>query len=218
MAAKRPLPIKSDHFSIDLETLGKRYDMPIIAIGVVQFDPNTGRLGETFYREIDIDSAIRAGRVDGSTLAWWMKQSEKARDVFEPKDSKVALATALEELQRWMREWSRTPVVWGNGILSDIAPLEYAYDHGAVGLKEAWGFREVRDMRTIVDLADFDVASNWPFPRIGVHHNALDDAAFQAEVISACWRKIKGALGAPWPAEPKGKALTKPVVDDDDEL
>lgn len=218
MAAKRPLPIKSDHFSIDLETLGTRCDAPIISIGVVQFDPNNSKKGETFYREIDIDSSIRAGRVEGSTLAWWMKQSDKARDVFDPKESKVALATALEELQRWMRDLSFTPVVWGNGATFDISILEYAYDHGAVGLKEAWPFYNIRDMRTAVDLAGFN-NDNWPFPRgSGIHHNALDDAGYQAEVISACWRKIKAALGH-LPAEERVKAVhNKPVVDEDDEL
>lgn len=207
---------KADHFSVDLETLGTRYDAPIISIGVVQFDPNTSKKGETFYREIDIDSAIRAGRVNGSTLAWWMNQDKKARTVFDPKGSKVALATALEELQRWMRGLSHDPVVWGNGATFDISILEYAYDRGAVGLKEAWSFFNIRDMRTAVDLAGFGKA-NCPFPKGGVQHNALDDAAYQAEVISACWRKIKGALGA-LPAETKSKVVAKPAVDDEDEL
>ena len=36
----------NDHFSIDLETLGTRYNAPVLSIGVVQFDPDTGKLTE----------------------------------------------------------------------------------------------------------------------------------------------------------------------------
>lgn len=205
---------QADHFSIDLETLGTRYDAPIISIGVVQFDPDIAKHGETFYREIDIDSAVRAGRVSGSTLGWWMTQEKKARDVFEPKDHKVSLATALEELQRWMRGLSADPIVWGNGATFDISILEYAYDHGAVGLKEAWAFYNIRDMRTAVDLAGFNNGS-WPFLRSGTRHNALDDAAYQAQVISACWTKIKKALGT---LPTTVVAQPAPPPDDEDEL
>lgn len=201
----------NDHFSIDLETLGTRYNAAVLSVGVVQFDPDTGKLGATFYREIDIDSAIKAGRVTGSTLAWWAKQTDKARRVFGP-DNKVTLATALDELATWLRGKAIAPKVWGNGATFDITILEHAYDHGCVGLTEAWHYTNVRDMRTMVEVAQLGDAE-WP-KREGVHHNALDDATYQAKVISACRMKINKALGAGVPGAKR--SLEKRVTEDDE--
>ncbi len=199
-----------DHFSVDLETLGKRYNAPVIAIGVVQFDPGTGKLGAEFYRAIDLDSAIKAGKVDGSTLAWWMAQSPAAKQVFN-ESNRVSLATALDELVTWMRGLAISPKVWGNGSGFDITILEHAYDNGCVGLKEPWHFTNIRDMRTIADVAALSDAE-WP-KRQGTHHNALDDAKHQAACISACWRKLRGIKDKPAAAQKTSK-----VVTDDEEL
>ena len=202
----------NDHFSIDLETLGTRYNAPVISIGVAQFDPDTGKLGATFYREIDIDSAIKAGKASGSTLAWWAQQSDKARRVFSP-ENKVSLATALDELSTWLRGMAMAPKVWGNGAGFDITILEHAYENGCVGLKEAWHFSNVRDMRTLVDVVGLSKVA-WP-ERKGVHHNALDDAIYQAQVISLCWGIVKKKMGA---GVPVAKTSVQKRVAEDDEL
>lgn len=210
-----------DHFSIDLETLDNRYSSAIISIGVQQFDPSTGKLGATFYREIDFDSAIKAGSVSGSTLSWWMTQDIKAKRIFEKNDkNKVALATALDELRTWMSGLAPVPKVWGNGSVFDITILEHAHINGGVGLTPAWHFTNIRDMRTIVEDAQLG-GTEWP-KRVGVHHNALDDAAYQAQVITYCRMKINKALAGN-SATPVGKVkgvsvavATKPA--DEDEL
>lgn len=214
-----------DDFSIDLETLHFRYNSAIIAIGVVKFDIETSRMISSWYREIDFDSAIRSGRVSGSTLAWWMQQDEKAKRIFSTENkNKAPLAVALDELREWMLKTSSSSGTirpWGNGATFDITILEHAYDNGAVGLKEAWRFQNIRDMRTIVDAANIDTA-DWPFPATGVAHNALDDAARQAQIISAAWQKVRTALGLLKPP----KSVKQPVVksapptstDDDEEL
>ena len=202
----------NDHFSIDLETLGTRYNAPVISIGVVQFDPDTGKLGAEFYREIDVDSALKAGKASGSTLAWWVQQTDKARRVFSP-DNKVSLATALDELTTWLRGKAMAPKVWGNGSTFDITILEHAYENGCVGLKEAWHFTNIRDMRTAIEDAQL-TSSEWPKDQ-GVHHHALDDAKYQALVISACRMKINKALGA---GVPGAKRSVQKQVAEDDEL
>lgn len=203
-------------YSIDLETLGKRYDAPIVSIGVQQFDRNTGKLGQTFYRVVDLNSSVKAGRVDGSTVAWWIEQNAKAKTVFAKDTPKVGLATALDELARWMRSMKGVPRVYGNGATFDISILEYAFDHGGVGLTEPWEFWNVRDMRTLVDAAGYDSAKETPVVRVGTHHNALDDAIYQANVISHCWGRIQGALAGQRKAE---KMVQKnAVVTEDDDL
>ncbi len=214
-----------NHISIDLETLDNKPTSAIISIGAVAFDPFTGSLGATFYQEIDIDSAIKSGSVSGSTLAFWMQQDEKSKRVFGGKD-KVGLATALDALATWVRSRDLAPKVWGNGSSFDITILEYAYIKGGVGLAAPWHYTNIRDMRTIVDAAGYN-GDNWPFPRKGVHHNALDDATYQAQVISACWTRIHKALGTMPKTSPKmsekiakakTEAPTAPIVPEDDEL
>lgn len=188
--------------AIDCETLGTRWDAPILSIGAVAFDRKTGKLGQEFYQEIDFASACKSGRVDGNTVAWWMSQNSQARQIFHSQNSKFALATALQSFTSWGRALPGQIQPWGNGIMADIAWLEHAYDVGTVGLREPWHFRNVRDMRTIVDIY-WHVRKTDPWKQVdtsGVAHNALDDARNQARVIAHCFMAL--ALGAqPEPEE-----------------
>ncbi len=206
-----------DHFSIDLETLGVRCNAAILSIGVQQFDADTGKLGNTFYREIELNSALRSGAVNGDTLSWWVTQSKEAQRVFVRSNEKHALATALADLTTWMRAESYAPIVWGNGATFDIGILEYAYDHGCVGLKEPWHFMNIRDMRTLVDVADFNKASV-PFTKGAVAHNALADATHQAQIIAAAWQKVRSAMGGKADKKARTAPAAQPVVTEDDEL
>jgi len=209
--SKQPLPEMND-FSIDLETLGTRCTAPILSIGVQQFDIDTVRMGAKLYIEVDIDSAIRAGRVQADTVTWWITQNKDAQRVFAESENKKHLATALAELTTWMRSKSFAPRVWGNGATFDIGILEYAYDHGAVGLKEPWHFKNIRDIRTLVETAtslrgfDRSVVKS-----VGTSHNALDDATYQAHLACAAWVFI--GKGGKVPSKPVAQAAPA-----DDEL
>ncbi|MBB8490579.1 RecE family exodeoxyribonuclease, partial [Escherichia coli] len=46
-----------DHLMIDLETMGKNPDAPIISIGAIFFDPQTGDVGPEFSKTIDLETA-----------------------------------------------------------------------------------------------------------------------------------------------------------------
>lgn len=201
--------------SIDLETLKARYDAAILSIGAAVIDLDTGTLGETFYREITLDSAMKAGGVSADTLSWWLNQSEKARRVFASGPKKKLLVVALDELRTFVLRYPKA-TIWGNGASFDISILEYAYDHGTVGMSEPWSYWSIRDMRTIVDVANIDKKD---YPSTGTHHNALDDAVFQAQVISAAWRKVRGALGLlPEPKASKPVKKPVPATEDEDDL
>ncbi|EFG9970480.1 exonuclease, partial [Escherichia coli] len=65
-----------DHLMIDLETMGKNPDAPIISIGAIFFDPQTGDMGPEFSKTIDLDTA--GGVIDRDTMKWWLKQSREA--------------------------------------------------------------------------------------------------------------------------------------------
>ncbi|HGU4732774.1 TPA: RecE family exodeoxyribonuclease, partial [Escherichia coli] len=59
-----------DHLMIDLETMGKNPDAPIISIGAIFFDPQTGDMGPEFSKTIDLETA--GGVIDRDTIKWWL--------------------------------------------------------------------------------------------------------------------------------------------------
>lgn len=211
--------------SLDLETLGNRFNAPILSIGAQAFNRGTGKLGGTFYQEIDIDSALKYGVPTGSTILWWTQQSAAARSVLAPdsKDSprKMHLSSALMNFVTWYRSIGMgTCRPWGNGATFDISILDHAIFTASVGLEAPWAhtFWCVRDLRTLVDaaeaLAGFDPKS---VKRAGTHHNALDDAKHQALVAIAAWAALKGAKGASKPAAPAKTPAPQAVTTEDDE-
>lgn len=206
-------------FSIDLETLGVDFDAPVIAIGAVAFDRTTGKTGPTFYEEVQLTSAIKTGRVDGATIAWWINQSPRAKMIFARPDSeKKALSNVLYDFMSWLRTVGKgTPQVWAKGPAEDITWLKHALVHGSVGLYPAWGHSNVYDLRTIIllaqELAGFEQTS---VPQVGTAHNALDDAIYQAHVVCAAYKSLdsKGLF-----AKKPGKTVkTVSAAPADDEL
>lgn len=72
-------PIVTD-VMLDLETMGQGPDAAIVAIGAVSFDLEAGKLGSEFYTVVDLTSSVEAGgKMDPSTVLWWLQQSEQAR-------------------------------------------------------------------------------------------------------------------------------------------
>lgn len=207
-----------DDFSVDAETLSQKYDAPIIAIGAVHFNRVTGKLGQTFYQEITIDSALKAGRPSGECLQWWFGQSAKARQVFvEKAEGKFSLATVLMNFSTWCRSTAvgGAPRVWAKGPSNDVTWIERAMEVGGHGLTVPWHYRNIRDVRTILELAEeiagFDVSK---VPNVGTAHNALDDAVYQANVICAA----RAALSSYNPAQRQKvakMALARPIEDDE---
>lgn len=178
---------------IDMETLGVSVTSPIISIGAVFFDPEIGVIGETYYRVVKLDSALAHGQIEPRTLSWWMGQSNEARAIFSTTDA-VSLDVVLQQLGEFIRNESnpKTVHVWGNGPSFDNAILAHAYQK--MGFDLPWSFRNDRDVRTITDLAK-RIKKIDPIlltERRGVHHNALDDALYQANYVSAAYQALRG--------------------------
>lgn len=162
---------------VDLETVGQRFDAPIISIGAIFFDPDTGEFGPEFYRAIDPESAFRFGRPSGSTFKWWMNQSDAARKAAVA--GSLTLDAALNDLTTFYRTHPKAPI-WGNGPTFDITIMEHAYWQV---FREAapWAFWNVRDCRTVLELGE---VLGYSKPELkGTAHNALDDARHQAQWV-----------------------------------
>ena len=167
---------------IDLETIGNDYDGIFTNIGACVFNPSTGEIGRTFYKSISWESSIIAGRtVTPATIKWWMEQHEDARKEIT-KDGEDIL-TVLQSFRKWLPE---NAIVWGNGCNFDIGKLETAYGYGNI----PWSFWNIRDVRTVVDMSK-GLVSKKDIQRVGVAHNALDDAIYQATYVSAMIQAIE---------------------------
>lgn len=171
----------STHVMVDLETMGNSNNAAIISIGACKFDPLGSRIGEKFHLVVDMASCVAAGlTLDASTVTWWMQQSEQARKVFAT-DRKYDLLMALVEFNKWFGKESMP--LWGNGATFDNVILRSAYR--AVKMDPPWQYWDDRCYRTMKNMAP-----SVKMEKLGVAHNALDDAVNQAVHLQAIFKQL----------------------------
>lgn len=164
---------------VDLETLDTRPSSIILSIGACKvnwggdFEPT-----HDFYRIISVESCKEVGLTESaSTRAFWNGQPEEARKVFT--DPNVSLLQGLSDFANYLRTFGVSKVkLWGNGSDFDNVILTHAYDK--LGLNAPWRFYNNRCFRTV--RKTFSHLIEEP-DRTGTHHNALDDAKFQARIL-----------------------------------
>jgi hypothetical protein len=184
---------------LDNETMGTHADSPIIAIGAVPFTFRNGPiLEDKFYVSIKLDSVLDSGaNVTGSTICWWMEQKEEARRRFFEKAQTTEafeLEQALMYFSQWMFEMGNrvgSPKllnVWGNGPTFDCGMLAETYRR--IEQEVPWAFWRERCFRTYCELGEAHGVHKGMFKRKGTHHDAVDDAVFQATVAAAIGRQL----------------------------
>lgn len=210
----------SQHVSLDLETLGKKPDALIVAIGAVKFDPHTGAMGDTFYQVIDIGNSP-GGTADASTIVWWMNQSQAARDALFSKDvEKISLPHALVEFSEWLGFDDTLPdddypdnEIWQRGD-RDCLWLESAY--AGVGFKVPFGFWQIGDERRFTRYFKAVLPAR---DQALIGHTALGDAIYQAQCVAAVFARMNsvGAFVVPpnsTPVQPPLNLDWDPVLGD----
>jgi hypothetical protein len=176
---------KFKHISVDLETLGVTADSVILSIGACRFDlDGIGIDDEAFYASISVDSNLDLKRyISEDTLLWWLKRGQAAQNVFhEPK-------TTFEAAFCDFTDWVGTDdnCMWSMGADFDLPMLAHGYKQ--LLLSPPWKFWNSRCVRTYKNLPQ---AQNINLPRQGTHHNALDDAIYQAQLVQAIQRVLTG--------------------------
>jgi inhibitor of KinA sporulation pathway (predicted exonuclease) len=173
---------------VDLETLGTSSDCVVVSIGACIFDLKTNQVISTFYSPLTLQDQLDKGRkIDADTLAWWMKQSDDARRVFQ--DGAVMTSEGLNTFANWIA--SNIPDkkrvrAWGNGSNFDISIMEHLYKDYEQPVP--WEYYNVMDLRTFRRF----VANNAKVEKSGVDHNALDDALSQAHFVIKYSKKVDG--------------------------
>lgn len=175
------------HLMVDLETMSTHHNAAITSIGAVIFDPNDESIDgqPSFYQAISLESNEKEGRhFSGSTIAWWLKQSEEARAVL--LTDVLPLHGALMRFKLWIAE--HDPIIcWANSPSFDCAILKSAF--GDQKMHWPFEFWKERDVRTIKDAAYPN--GDCPQIRLGVAHGALDDAMSQALVVQRCFSALR---------------------------
>lgn len=170
------------HVMVDLETLGTEPGCQILSIGAVVFD--TSGLGQEFYSPINLASQAAFGlTTNQATVDWWATQSDEAKKVL--KDAEVC-PQGIQEVLSLFSSWLAGVAaynaehgsndklkIWGNGSDFDNMILGKAYE--LAGIERPWKFYNNRCFRTLKGLFPHVRAE-----RQGTHHNALDDAKYQA--------------------------------------
>ena len=191
------------HLMIDLETLGTFMNAPVVTIGACFFDPLTGKIGDKFYEKIDIAEAMKFGTPDAETIRWWLTQDPAAQK--ELASAKSSMSDVLTRLAKFYNSGNDAKV-WGNGPTFDVTILDYAY-YKCLGQKAPWPFWNVRDVRTVVQLAEGLVKKPAAFTKGGVAHNALDDCIFQVGYVSKMWMALRGVPSQKVTAPPEEDML-----------
>ena len=169
------------HLMIDLETLATTPNAAILTIGACKFDPTATDVHSTYYERIVLETQEDYGRViNEDTLAWWSQQDKQIQeDAFGEGTDRIDLRDAMKKLYTF---GLGTTNVWSHGAIFDVVIIEDI----CRSLQQAvtWKFWEVRDTRTLFDLADVSV-------RIEGKHNALTDAVAQAKAVQQSYAKLK---------------------------
>lgn len=179
---------------LDFETLGNDFTTVVLSLGAVAYNKD-GIVAEALF-EFDLHEQIKLGRTaTASTMQWWMtKADSEARKVFEHNDFKLKMPeffrhfeefcdNALNKVQE-KREDLR-PI--SNGGNFDIVILEdlYRKHHPRGEYAIPWKFWNVWCYRTFAAMTGCKDLIR----RAGTHHNALDDARFQANTVLAFWKQ-----------------------------
>jgi hypothetical protein len=168
---------------IDIETLGTQSYSGIISIAAVQFDLETGKTGETFFRNIDFESLQKHKlQIDASTLLWWLKQKPEVL-----KQSLTIAKPLMEVMTEFEAFCKKTPGLrpWGNSARFDLGLIENAMK--TCGMKAPWSPWNEMCVRTIANLKP-SIKKNMKFE--GDAHNALADCHHQIKYLHATYKAI----------------------------
>lgn len=187
----------SIHFSIDIETIGKGPRAGVLSIGAMLFDPYGSDLGSgfdtQFYRVLDIEEQFALNWVntqDISSLTWWLRQDRAARTTL--LINAVPTYQALTEFKHWVQKGcmrSEEIYLWGNGNMFDNAILRNLYQSAGIDYPAHW--KNDLDLRTLLKTVHLTAKPYDKPGRVGVHHNALDDAIYQATYIQNLLRALR---------------------------
>lgn len=167
------------HLMLDIETMGNESFSCITSIAAVEFDIETGKTGNEFYTNIDLQSCVDLGLImNPSTILWWMQQNDEARKDLVERPT-ISICEALVKFSSFC---NKEYEIWGNSPRFDCGILQNAYNKANINIP--WDFRKERCVRTLVSFAP-NIKQNCNY--VGTKHNALVDCHYQIYYCSKTW-------------------------------
>lgn len=170
---------------MDIETTGARPGCRVLSIGLVEFDEK-GTIDSLLVHPKLSD---QVGVDDGNTMGWWGTQSAEAKSVFADnhilgesveyvyKRIKTFIDDLVDARKSLSQGLDKVDVcIWGNGATFDNSIVQHMFY--AKGLPIPWNTFGDRCYRTAINML-----GRPSLQRQGVHHNALDDAMYQANCL-----------------------------------
>lgn len=176
---------------IDIETLGTTESSVVLSIGAVAFNRRNPAIPiSTLYLGFGTSDCrkeqVEKGRtMSRDTIAWWNKQTPDAQRVLKEKNVEN-VTEALSALVSFIRGLPIDPLVWGNG--SDFDNVIVGSLLETYGFARPWKFWNNRCFRTMKGEHGHIVTGP---ERVGVHHNALDDAIYQATFLQSIYSVLQ---------------------------
>lgn len=173
------------HIMFDIEALDTRSSAVVTQVGWCEFDQETVHPYKQLL--ISVPEQISNGRtMSYDTICWWMRQSDEARkSVFGSPEMPTSVTRMWHLIKEAIGDNPEEVLVWAHGPQFDLTILK-----DLMG-REPWHYRNVRDTRTLADLAP-----NAYKPKPEVKHSAGGDAFAQALWVQNMWREIDGNLDA----------------------
>ena len=176
-----------NNIMMDIETLDTRHTALVLSIGLARFD-KTGVKSAMYFVMQHEDQEEMGRTISEATVAWWNKQSDTAKQVItDCRENPIETHHSLLLVKDWM---GVDPIVWGNGADFDNAIVASLYHDFETEVP--WKHWNSRCYRTLKNLCPQTVIDHMPARR-GTHHNALDDAIYQAECAIQLLKFIQGA-------------------------
>lgn len=175
------------HVAIDLETLDTRPSAAVVSVGLAAFTVTGGLIG-SYYGVFETKPQTTDGRTRSKdTMAWWEEQPEDVRSVLTDPAA-VPPVTGLRHVDSFFSRFQNNTYciegVWGFGSDFDNATLIDMFATYSIELP--WHYKANRCGRTLVGLVNVPKP-----PSKGTHHNALDDAVWQAEWFRAALHRLE---------------------------
>lgn len=191
--------LKRIDIMVDLETLGKGSENPIIEFSAVAFDLISGEIVSKLFMPIKLEDMLF---VDPDTLVWWMKTNKDllATIILNGAKDGITERVALNLFSAWISDLcgehgvpADRVYLWGNGILFDN---RFIKDRMArYNIPYPIYYRNDRDVRTLVDTYADLIGSTYAElkaqrdPKL-VEHSSFDDCLAQIDLVCRSYRGL----------------------------
>lgn len=178
------------HIMVDIETLGTRAGAIVLSAAFVRCHDEASM---TMNWSIPDQQALGL-EIDPQTHAWWGEQNTKYPGVWERVIADPQpLSVALPYVGTWL-QWAAGGsdfLIWCHGATFDCPLMSEVFRRADVPCP--WQYWQVRDTRTLYDLAGVNV-KDYPCPP---PHVALNDALSQSRALMASLQVIARAHQVP---------------------